>query len=148
MRTLPAVPDTSPTVPPHTLPLPVRVAAALVALEGLAVIGYAGVQLAAAVDGVAQVAISVGVFFLVYGAGQLLVARGLWRCEGWARSGAVATQLIQLGVAWSLRDDPTTALAVVLAVVAAATAALLLTKASMAVFADADDPDGADDPAG
>lgn len=129
-----AVPDSADSAP--TQPAPVRAAAALLVLEGLAIIGYAGFQLTGASSGAATVAVSVGVFFLLYGAALLLAARGLWRLDGWSRGAAMATQLIQLGVAWSLRAQPTTAVAVVLAVAAVATMGCLLSRPATAAFDD------------
>ena len=116
------------------MPTTLRIAAALVLVEGLALIGWGMVVLFAALDGEAVMAVSTGVFFVVYGAALVLAARGLWQRAGWARSLAVVAQLIQLGVAWNLREAPTTALAAGLAVVAVGVVAALVSASAGAHF--------------
>jgi len=48
--------------------------------------------------------ITTSVFFLVYGAALIGCAFALTRRQGWARGPVLLTQLIQLGLAWNLRD--------------------------------------------
>ena len=100
------------------VPAPLHVAAALAAIEALLLLGY-GLTLLPAMErqrfvmGVTTVA-----FFLLYGAALAWAAWQLRRRESWARSFVVFAQLIQLGVAWSFRGGETTAVAVVMALVA------------------------------
>jgi uncharacterized membrane protein (DUF2068 family) len=124
------------TVSDLAIPTTLRIAAALVLVEGLALIGWGAVVLVAGLDGDAVVAVSTGMFFAVYGAALVLAARGLWQRAGWARSLAVVAQLIQLGIAWNLREEPTTALAAALAVVAVGVIAALLSASAGAQFED------------
>ena len=118
------------------MPTTLRIAAALVLVEGLALIGWGAVVLVAGLDGDAVVAVSTGMFFAAYGAALVLAARGLWQRAGWARSLAVVAQLIQLGIAWNLREEPTTLQAVGLAVVAVGVIAALLSGSAGAQFED------------
>jgi len=99
-------------------PAPLLVAASLVAVEGLLLIGYAVLEVASVDGDRVAVAATTGLFFLVYGVGLLLCARALGRRRSWARSPVVLAQLIQLGVAWSFWGESTTVVAVGVAVVA------------------------------
>lgn len=113
-----------------------RIAAALVVVEALAILGYAGVQLSDVGGRQGALAASTGLFFGVYGGGQLLAARGLWNRYSWARGWVLVTQLVQLGLAWSLRGEPTTPVAAVLAALAAAVLAATLSPSATAAFRD------------
>jgi hypothetical protein len=82
----------------------VRAAAALVALQGLAGVGFAGylvVNGASAAQGTGAVLPEAGLF-LVIGAAVLALARGLARGRFWARTPAIVVQLLLLPVDWSL----------------------------------------------
>lgn len=98
-------------------PAPLLVAASLVAVEGLLLLGYAVLEVASVDADRVAVAATTGIFFLAYGAGLLLCARGLSRRQSWARSPVVLAQLIQLGVAWSFWGGSTTPVAIAIAVV-------------------------------
>jgi hypothetical protein len=97
------------------VPPPLQVAAALAGLEAF-LLGVQAVSLMPSLD---EDRIAMGVttvvFFLVYGAALGWCAWQLRRLQSWARSPVVFAQLIQLGVAWSFRGDPTTFVAVALA---------------------------------
>ena len=80
------------------------VAAVVVTLEALAVIALAVADLASIDGGRVAVGVGVAVFFLVYGGTQLVAAVLLLRGRYGARGPIVATQLLQLLIAWSLRD--------------------------------------------
>ena len=54
----------------------------------------------------------------------------------WARGPAVLAQLIQLGLAWSFRGDPTTLVAIALAVVALVALAGIFHPASTHALTD------------
>jgi hypothetical protein len=124
--------DSSPAV----VPRPLKLAAAVVAAEGLVV----------AVLGIAEAftmqsdrldrGITTTVFLLLYGAGLVLVARGLYRTSTWSRGPAVVAQLLQLGIAWSFWGDSTTAVSVVLAVAAIAVLVSVFQKVSMEALQD------------
>jgi hypothetical protein len=99
-------------------PAPLLVAASLVAVEGLLLLGYSVLELASTNADRVAVAATTSIFFLVYGAGLVLCAWGLTRRHSWARSPVVLAQLIQLGVAWSFWGGETTAVAVTVGAVA------------------------------
>ncbi|GAA1128713.1 hypothetical protein [Nocardioides aquiterrae] len=99
-------------------PAPLLVAASLVAVEGLLLLGYAVLELASFSADRAAVALTTALFFAAYGLLLLAAAWAVTRGRSWARSPIVLAQLIQLGVAWSFRGGETTAVAVALAVVA------------------------------
>jgi hypothetical protein len=121
---------------PPTVPATVRLAAALVAVEALGVLGYTVVQLSRSADGRVALAASTGLFFGIYGCALVVAARALWRLEGWARGFVLVTQLVQLGIAWSLRGDPTTPAAILLAALAAVILAVMLSPPTTAAFDD------------
>jgi hypothetical protein len=121
---------------PPTAPATVRLAAALAAVEALGVLGYTVVQLSRSGDGRVALAASTGLFFGIYGGALLVAARALWRLEGWARGWVLVTQLVQLGIAWSLRGDPTTVVALVLAALAVVVLAAMLSPPATAAFDD------------
>ena len=124
------------TVRRQSNPLALIVAAALVAVEGLFLLGYAVLELAAVSSERVAVAVTTALFFAVYGALLLFAARSLLQRQSWARSPAVLTQLIGLGVAWSFRGGETTAVAIVVAVVALVVLVGLFTPASIEALAE------------
>jgi hypothetical protein len=82
-------------------------AAGLVALEGAAAAATGvGFAVAAIVGHPSDRAttVALGVLLILYGAGVLLVARGVWRNRGWARTPALLVQFFGLVVAWYQRD--------------------------------------------
>ena len=95
------------------MPAPLVVAASLVAVEGLLLLGYAVLLLAS--------------------------ARAVARGQSWGRSPIVLTQLIQLGLAWSFRDGSTLLVAVALAVIALVVLAGILNPASIDALSRADE---------
>jgi hypothetical protein len=99
-------------------PAPLLVAASLVAVEGLLVVGYGVLEAASLTVGRLTMGITTAVFFLGYGAGLLACAWALRGLRSWARSPVVLAQLIQLGLAWSFRGGETTYVAVGLALAA------------------------------
>ncbi len=110
-------------------PVQITAAAGLVAVQAGGLLLLAGLALLD-VDGRAvEVGVSVGVFFVLSGGALLACAVGLIRLQGWSRGPVLITQLIQLGIAWNVRDLPV--LAVALAVVALATLALMVQPASV-----------------
>jgi hypothetical protein len=99
-------------------PAPLVVAASLVAVEGILLLGYAVLELASISSDRAAVALTTALFFAGYGALLLAAAWAVTHGRSWARSPIVLAQLIQLGVAWSFRGGDTTVVAVAMAVVA------------------------------
>ncbi len=79
-----------------------RLAAALVALEGIGLVFLAGWQVAAIVGGDTgslTTALALLVLTVVGAAIVLAFAGATWRCVSWGRSGGVVTQLLVLAVA-------------------------------------------------
>ncbi len=107
----------SETSQPRTVPTPVRIAAALLAV----------IALTAAVLGVLEafnvrsnrVVMGVGatILLLAYAAGLAVAIRGLLRLRSWSRGPAVATQVVQLPVAYSFLGGGTSWIGVLLALI-------------------------------
>ncbi|WP_370618544.1 hypothetical protein [Mumia sp. Pv 4-285] len=105
----------------HTTPSPtprIRTAALLVAVEGLAIAAFGVLDLLDLHRDRVVLAVVTSLFFFAYASLLLASARGLWRLQVWVRAPIAFTQLIQLGIAWNLRDA-SPALSGVLAVTAA-----------------------------
>ena len=81
------------------------------------------------------------VFFLLYGCGLLVCARGLLRRRRWARAPVVLAQLIQALVAWSFFAGETRWLALLLAGTAVAVLVAVLSRPATRALVD--EPDGA-----
>jgi hypothetical protein len=84
---------------------PARLAAAVVAIEAGAVLGFAGwlgLELLIADTDDPQVAQGSGLYFLVCGGALVVLAVHLWRRSRWAYGAAVAVQLLVLLVCWSM----------------------------------------------
>jgi hypothetical protein len=130
--------DSSPT----TVPRPLKVAAAIVALEGL-VVAILGVGEVIAIDTSRLVlGLTTAVFLLLYGAGLVLVARGLYRTAPWSRGPAVFAQLIQLCLAWSFWGGSTRWVSVLLVLAGVGVLVAVFRKASMDALADGPTRDG------
>ena len=101
--------------PAAAVPRPLKLAAAVVAAEGLVLI-VLGIAEAFTIHGDRLVlGLTTAAFFIVYGAGLGLVARGLFRASTWSRGPTVFAQLIQLLVAYSFWGGSTKAVAIALA---------------------------------
>ena len=120
-------------------PAPLVVAASLVAVEGLLLLGYAVLELASISSDRAAVAITTALFFAAYGLLLLAAAWAVTHGRSWARSPIVLAQLIQLGVAWSFRGGETTAVAVAIAVVAVVVLVGILLPSSIDALAEHDE---------
>lgn len=108
-----------------------RVAAVLVALEGLGIIALAVWQIVAIATGDTdslESALALVVLTLVGGAAVLAFGVAVWRGQSWGRSGGIVTQLlilaVALGAATGAYADP--ALALVVALPAVVVLALLV----------------------
>jgi hypothetical protein len=115
-------------------PAPLTVAATLVVIQGALLLVFAALEIANISSERISLGVSTAIFFLVYGGVLVLCAWALTRHQGWARGPVLLTQLIQLGLAWNLRD--TTLLALVLLVAAAVVIAGMLHPASIKALAD------------
>jgi hypothetical protein len=83
------------------IPAPLRVAAALTALEAAVLIVLSVVQIVNFSGDRMAMNLTVIAFFLICACALALFARALVLGQSWARSPIVLAQLIQLGVAWS-----------------------------------------------
>ncbi len=126
-RTLAVVTDA-----PAATPAPLKLAAALVALQGLGLLVLAVVGVFNLGSDRVSAGASVSAFFAAYGAALLVCAWALTQRHGWARGPVLLTQLIQLGLAWNLRDAPE--VAVPLALTAAVAIAAMLQPTTMAAL--------------
>lgn len=86
-------------------PPPLVVAASLVALQGLALVALGVLQLASLTRESFTLGVGVGVFFLAFAVLLLAAARALLRAETWGRGPVLLAQLIQLGLAWTNRQE-------------------------------------------
>ncbi|WP_134742057.1 hypothetical protein [Nocardioides sp. 503] len=127
-------------MPPTPLPNPPQlvVAASLAGLQGLLLVMLAVLEMAHVSSERVSVGVTTSVFFAAYGVALTGCAWALTRQHSWARGPVLLTQLIQLGLAWNLRDYPGVALP--MAVVAVVVVAGIIHPATMAVLAD--DPTG------
>ncbi len=119
---------------PDDNPPQLTVAASLVAIQGFVLVALAVLELANATSERMSMGVSTAVFFLVYGALLLGCAWSLTQQQGWTRGPVLITQLIQLGLAWNLRDLPLVAVA--LAVTAAVVLAGMLHPATLKTLQD------------
>jgi hypothetical protein len=115
-------------------PAPLTVAASLVLIQGALLLIFAVLELAHVSSERVSLGVSTAIFFLVYGAALVVCAWALTRHHGWARGPVLLTQLIQLGLAWNLRD--VAVVAVVLLVAAVIVLAGMLHPASIEALTD------------
>jgi predicted Kef-type K+ transport protein len=101
------VPNAATSAPPSRRPATVTGAAAATALPGAALTAYGVYQVVAGFVGdpmSRSMAETLGVIYLVLGLGIVWVARGLLRCQAWARTPALMTFMLIGGVAyWMLQ---------------------------------------------
>ncbi|WP_344766790.1 hypothetical protein [Aeromicrobium panaciterrae] len=117
---------TSPDPLPKAARTLLSVAGAVVAVEALAYVVLAVLDLTDVSSERLGLGVGAGILLGVYGAGQLYAAWRVTRGEGWARSPLIVTHLIQLLLAWNLRDGDTRWLAILMAVCAVIVLACLL----------------------
>ena len=95
-----------------------RPAAVVLVLEGIAAFAY-GVFEATQINAARfVVGLGAGLLLVAYGVALVVLARGLVRARRWSRGPVVATQLIQLPLAWNFREGETAWVAVLLALTA------------------------------
>ena len=112
------------------------VAASLVAVEGLMLLVLAVLEVASFSTDRIGLGLTTAAFFLLYGLGLLWCAWSLHRRRSWARSPVVLTQLIALGMAWSLHSGGADWAAVAAAVVGVVVLAGVLHPASIDALSD------------
>lgn len=108
----------------------------MLAVEGVGLLGLSALQFAQV--GRSSTFAAVGVAFVAYAVFLLIVARGLLRRTRWCRGPAIAVQLIQLPIAWTLREGQTRWLAAVLGVTAVLAVVGLLLPSSTAALVPPD----------
>ncbi|MEU6991846.1 hypothetical protein ABZ953_14460 [Streptomyces sp. NPDC046465] len=116
---------------PEPGPRPVRVtaAAALVALEGLALLAGGVYMLAMGLAGSpddARQAETGGITLIVLALLPLLAARGLMKLRRWSRGPAIITQIMALPVSWQMLQADSVAIPAGIALAVAAVASLVL----------------------
>ncbi|MBD3946078.1 hypothetical protein [Nocardioides ganghwensis] len=109
-------------------------AASLVALEAFVLAALGVLELANLRAIRLTMGLTTSAFFLVAATGLAWCAWSLWKVRRWARGPVVMAQLIQLGLAWNFRDDPTTLIAIGLAACALVVVAGLLHPATTEVL--------------
>lgn len=114
---------------PHPRPRRLTYAAALVALEGLALVVGGVWMLVLGIGGDSgdrQQAVTGGVTLIVLALLPLLAARGLLGLRGWSRGPAVITQIMALPVAYNLLQADSMAIPAGIALAAIAVTSLVL----------------------
>ena len=106
------------------------VAALLVALEAFTLLAVGASVVFGSEPGRLVLDVTTTVFFLLYGCGLLVSARGLLLSRRWARAPVVLAQLIQVLVAWSFFPGATRGVAVLLDVAAVAVLGAVLSPAA------------------
>lgn len=109
-------------------------ATALLAVVGGASAVYGVLELIETRASRAVVGSGAGIILLAYAALLVVVARGVFAGRRWSRAPAIATQLIQLPIAWSFLGGATTWFAAVLAAVSLTVIVSLLLPSSTRVF--------------
>ncbi|MGZ5368599.1 MAG: hypothetical protein ACXWXV_04995 [Aeromicrobium sp.] len=82
----------------------VVIAVALVAVEAMAYVVFAFIELFSISGGANASGIGIGLFLALYGLAQLFACWMLLKWRAWARGPLIFTQLVQLGLAWGLKD--------------------------------------------
>jgi hypothetical protein len=118
---------------PAARPPGLLVATAVVAAEGLALLGFGlwlGVELVVSEPSNRDVGSGSAVYFVVLGALVLLLAWSLWRRSGWSHGGSVFAQVLALPIAWTMLRAGSWELAVPTAALAVAALVALLQPAT------------------
>lgn len=123
-----------PSAPARKAPPLLVAAGVLLMAEALAALAFGVLEIGQIRSTRAVVGVGVAAVMIGYGLVLALVARGVLRGRRWSRGPAVATQLILLPIAWSFRAAPTTAVGLVIGLVAVAVLVGLLHPRSTAVF--------------
>jgi hypothetical protein len=118
---------------PSTRPLTLSVAAAIEALEGIAVVAvglYVGVEAVVGNPNDLTSAVVLALMAIGAGVGIVAVSRGLWRAQRWGRAPALLTQIFAVIAAVSMIQSRRQAVGGLLIAVAVAGAATLLSPPS------------------
>jgi hypothetical protein len=109
-------------------------ATVLLVVIGVAAAGYGVLELMATNASRAVVGSGAAIILLAYAVLLFAVARGVLRGRRWSRAPAIATQLIQLPVAWSFRGGETGWFAALLGAVSLTVVVCLLLPSSTLIF--------------
>ena len=109
-------------------------AAGLLAVIGMTAAGFGVLELLATNASRAVVGSGAAIILLAYAVLLFAVARGVLRGRRWSRAPAIATQLIQMPVAWSFRGGETTWVAFLLGAVSLTVIVCLLLPSSTRIF--------------
>jgi uncharacterized membrane protein (DUF2068 family) len=109
-------------------------ATALLAVIGAASAVYGVLELIETRASRAVVGSGAAIILLAYAALLMVVARGVRRGRRWSRAPAIATQLIQLPIAWSFRGGQTSWFALLLAAASLTVIVCVLLPSSTRVF--------------
>lgn len=116
------------------VPTPLKVAAGIVVLQALWMIGLTIAELASLNPARLEMGTTTSLFFGAAGIGLLMCAWALLKLRAWGRGPVLLAQLVQLGLAWNLRDGDFVWVAVLMAVVAAVALVCLVNKQSIAAL--------------
>ena len=119
---------------------PLLVAAAVLALEAVAALVFAVLEVSHVDARRPVVGIGVGLIMLALAVLLGLLVRAVLRARRWSRSPSVMMQLILLLLGWSFREPPTTAVGVLFAVVSLVALVCLLLPSSTAAFLGEEPP--------
>ncbi|GAA0619414.1 hypothetical protein HPO96_25020 [Kribbella sandramycini] len=122
--------------PAAVVPRALKLAAAVVAAEGLVLVVLGIAEAFTIQSSRLLLGATTTIFFVLYGAGLGVVARGLSRAATWSRGPAVFAQLIQLLIAYSFWGGGTKGVAAALALTAAGVLFAILRKESREALAD------------
>lgn len=124
------------------VPPPLTVAASVVALQAVVLLGIGILEIADLTPERRALGLSTAIFFVVYGGVLAAAAWALWQLRAWSRGPVLITQLICLGLAWNLREYAV--IAVGLALLGALVIAGVVHPASVRALerSDAPEPDG------
>lgn len=103
-----------------------KLVAGICLLEALTLLVLGVVEVASLDRGRLTLGVTTSVFLFVYAAALCLAGVGAARLHSWTRAPIVLSQLIQLGLAWSLHGGATTVVSVLLAVPAVVALVIML----------------------
>jgi predicted alternative tryptophan synthase beta-subunit len=124
---------------PVTRPVTLSAAAAVEALEGIALVAvglYVGVEAIAGSPNDLTSAVVLALMAIAAGVGVVAVGRGLWQARRWGRAPALLTQIFAVIAAISMIQSRRQAVGVVVIVLAVAGAASLLSPPSTRALDD------------
>jgi hypothetical protein len=119
-------PTTRSPYSPYGAPAPLAAAAGVTFVEGLLTTIFGVTELFNLAGDRLLMGMTTAIFFLAYGVGLLVCARGLHTVRAWARGPVLLSQLIWLGLAWNFKGGSTLPVAIALAAAAAIVLAGLL----------------------